>query len=525
MLECAIIPGRCIGPFILGTPLSRCIHALAEQFGARTPIDMKYDKRHPPALDTAIIIKSEGVLLRFHPFSQLCHAIEVFSLDKISLLFNGEYLASPGVPPSLDRVLQLMAPPHPGKYNKEKHLYTIKYPGMVLTFGLDENAAATMESGSDTWMLPVNAAKLSPLLKRVQVVPTTDVIEVDPPLPSPTTYFEVVKADPFHGIRFDQSNVEVKFGASMQDLISKLGHPSDTQVKDDDRIGIYHNSERESGAMSDVNDYFVNYYHLGLDFLMCGHSHVVKKIVLHSNPIEHVNFAVYYPINFRLSLHLNENGKSGDQVRTVSIDSRSNADEIKAVPIMDSFLIKVDHENPFGQLRLAAVDGAAFEVMETGKIATVTLFPPRRRRGAAGRRRVSSPSAQVLSAIPEGGERTGSAGGLSAVTRGGKVDRSFSDELGRGSPSPEANRFKPKPVASEEEEELAGGGLQPHSRIEQEEGEGEEPRTSAAATGSSDSAGNGSAAAATGVSGSGNLPQSKHAAKGKKARKTAAHRV
>lgn len=41
--------------------------------------------------------------------------------------------------------------------------------------------------------------------------------------------------------------------------------------------------EAPSGAMMPKTDYFLNYFHLGIDVLMDGPTHTLKKVVLHSN--------------------------------------------------------------------------------------------------------------------------------------------------------------------------------------------------------------------------------------------------
>ncbi|KAF5387713.1 hypothetical protein D9615_000496 [Tricholomella constricta] len=76
--------------------------------------------------------------------------------------------------------------------------------------------------------------------------------------------------------------VHVRLGeTTAQDLTLDLGPPLRVHYKDDERMSIH----ATEGAPEPENEprYFYNYFQHGIDFLISGPSHVVTKIILHSN--------------------------------------------------------------------------------------------------------------------------------------------------------------------------------------------------------------------------------------------------
>ena len=57
------------------------------------------------------------------------------------------------------------------------------------------------------------------------------------------------------------------------------------------------------------NDYFYNYFRMGLDILIDGERHVVKKFVLHTNVPSHPLFSKYDRCNFEVKV---PGGNPGD---------------------------------------------------------------------------------------------------------------------------------------------------------------------------------------------------------------------
>ncbi|KAG8931337.1 hypothetical protein FRC02_002844 [Tulasnella sp. 418] len=86
--------------------------------------------------------------------------------------------------------------------------------------------------------------------------------------------------------------VTVRLGISTaEDLICDLGTPTRVHYKEDDRMAIHDSGRNASSSTHSELDfeneesdgYFYNYLQYGIDFLISGYSHVVQKIILHTN--------------------------------------------------------------------------------------------------------------------------------------------------------------------------------------------------------------------------------------------------
>jgi len=69
---------------------------------------------------------------------------------------------------------------------------------------------------------------------------------------------------------------------TVQDLYVGLGAPPRTHYREDDRMHI-HSRQRTNDEEEEDSSYFCNYFQLGIDFLISGTTHLVRKIILHSN--------------------------------------------------------------------------------------------------------------------------------------------------------------------------------------------------------------------------------------------------
>lgn len=93
------------------------------------------------------------------------------------------------------------------------------------------------------------------------------------------------------------ADVKLVLGSSTsEDILCEFGAPSRTFWKEDDRMKIHahlRSNGRSSGQSEDPNPYFMSYFNLGVDFLIDPITHVVLKVVLHSNIPGEVLFARY----------------------------------------------------------------------------------------------------------------------------------------------------------------------------------------------------------------------------------------
>jgi hypothetical protein len=105
--------------------------------------------------------------------------------------------------------------------------------------------------------------------------------------------------------------IQVRIGeTTAQDLILDLGIPPRIHYKDDERMKIHSvnrtaSDENETGCMPsdsfcvsifELCADFYNYFQYGLDFLISGTTHIVGKIILHTNIVRCLAEEIYAPL-------------------------------------------------------------------------------------------------------------------------------------------------------------------------------------------------------------------------------------
>lgn len=434
-------PGVSLGPFKLGAFVNDVLRQIREAFLPRQPeFDVVYSAESP--LDTQVILRCKelGLQLRFEPRSQRLVCVEASNLSELPLsyqksLFSGSAVAEDYVS-SFIKVYRLFGPTYPGKYDPEVEHYVIKYQGLCIMFRIPQQFAETYEINDE---LPIELPDgSSPTLARLFVYSGFDLnVPVLPPLQE-TDKFAANPVRVF--VRESGTVVEVGgrknaiyLGASVQDVQTELGSPTEVYFKEDDKMLIhspqtrgirvdadaagvskvtFHTPEEKTGrnagdeavtsaACFNSSDYFYNYFDLGMDVLFDKESHCVKKIILHTNMPGHAEFAIYRKCAF--VLHYNDSandspdadhveglaqGKPKSKVKLSRLHSRPRT---PAAPITsESQWPEVEASlgsagkpmvrdtgavtNPFGATFLYAYDGVIFEVLKSGYIASVTLF-------------------------------------------------------------------------------------------------------------------------------------------------------
>ncbi|KAG0166816.1 hypothetical protein DFQ30_006757 [Apophysomyces sp. BC1015] len=224
--------------------------------------------------------------------------------------------------------------------------------------------------------------------------------------------------------------------SSVQDILADLGKPSRVFYKEEDKMKIHSVTDDgtvlEKAAISSKvaneasrtlngneddekdpttmhpTDYFLNYFHLGMDILIDGALHVCKKIVLHGNIPGHYDFQRYKRCPFQVVFPKQENRNAKPETNTL-VDVESDLDENgsivtaemkvstmqKQIPWESSNTVSVDmsngcqlgqqkpviltrgssEQNPFGSTYLTGYDeGIVMEVMKNACVPTVVLF-------------------------------------------------------------------------------------------------------------------------------------------------------
>jgi hypothetical protein len=159
----------------------------------------------------------------------------------------------------------------------------------------------------------------------------------------------------------------VLLGHTAQDVATALGAPSEVFYKSEDKMRI-HTPNALRRDTDTKSDYFFNYFTLGLDVLFDARSHLVKKLVLHTNYPGHYNFNIYMRCEFKLSL----NG--------ADIDAYCHWDDIckqltpSERPVVLNRASSTNTTNPFGSTLCYGYQDIIFEVMPNNLIASLSIY-------------------------------------------------------------------------------------------------------------------------------------------------------
>ncbi|KAH9938204.1 UPF0183-domain-containing protein [Fomitopsis serialis] len=279
-LEADIRPGTGLGVFELGTSLWNVLDMLRCMQHAFPLVDVKFD---PDSSVTPIILHIRPHLdLLFSGQHQRLHTICLRKLrdpnPPVTLKFKEAILSSTDEVFRRVGVSRTFGPTYPGD--------DLRYPGVLFSFEEDSRNEGLKGTSTHT------EDKMQEV-KRVVITQKSVNGEVrdalDEVVECPAMYGElhkaVLKVHEGADLYFYPSGtepVQIRLGAtSAQDLTCDLGPPLRIHYKEDDRMAIH---SRRSGEDEDADtDYFYNYLQHGFDFLVDGTTHLVKKIVIHTN--------------------------------------------------------------------------------------------------------------------------------------------------------------------------------------------------------------------------------------------------
>ncbi|KAH7047937.1 hypothetical protein BKA57DRAFT_463745 [Linnemannia elongata] len=352
-LDLAIAPGKHLGWFRLGTSLWDIIRLLRDQAALIPVVELKYSDDHPFTADIVLRLASNGIELRFEPLSQRLKLIKVDDFSRLRLTYQGGEVSSTKALPTFLLAYKLFGPTYPGEFDGSKHLYTLSYPGLSLVFPIPEKHMLLYQSSAD---LPLEFPDgTTPVASHMYIYYGADWSSATPvPIATLVRNIQDSSSPGHHSGRFGEGKVElerviakINHGAVLQftgtgqtqkcmillhvttpqDLLADLGSPASIYYKEEDKMKI-HSETKESpriqqeedgilGEMDDIgydrtnkpaegsqqpNDYFYNYFHLGMDVLFDGSTHRCKKIVMHTNVPGHFDFQSYKRCPFVLQV-------------------------------------------------------------------------------------------------------------------------------------------------------------------------------------------------------------------------------
>lgn len=249
---------------------------------------------------------SDGVRLFFNSRMQTLQLIDVYDVKKIPLvhqnvIFGG---ANDMAAATFGHLYELFGPTYGGKFNSDYDAYLLKYKaGLSILFPLPLEMQDQYRDGyAKNLNLPVEFPDGStPVLKRLLLYRGSSHTKIDMVPCAVENYMERVQVrildDERRGLYFTQRSCALDLGALPEEIMGKLGRPVDIYYKKVLSVS----SETTTMGVS-PRDYFLNYDHLGIDFLISGETNALVKIILHTNVVGHADFGTYLKCNFHLEM-------------------------------------------------------------------------------------------------------------------------------------------------------------------------------------------------------------------------------
>jgi phagosome assembly factor 1 len=219
--------------------------------------ELAFDESNPLSNDIWIHLKKRGVSLRFEPVSQRLVTVEMYQLHRANLKYSGHTICTQGnnssdavSPATLRSVHAAFGPTYPGKYDAKHQVYVLSYPGICLFFAVPASHPHISQvsnppaSGVPLQFSDGTSLELSRLTVFFGELPTRAL----PQLSADDYYFEQLRVHITKGVTFTKRNVFIGFdqNCSPQDILSALGAPSDTFVKQVDKLSLHASTGNDS---------------------------------------------------------------------------------------------------------------------------------------------------------------------------------------------------------------------------------------------------------------------------------------
>lgn len=143
-----------------------------------------------------------------------------------------------------------------------------------------------------------------------------------------------------------------------------------------------HSPSPHKQVPSKCNDYFFNYFTLGVDILFDANTHKVKKFVLHTNYPGHYNFNIYHRCEFKIPLVIKRDSADSQTETCTTYSKWDSIQDLLGHPVEKPVVLhrssSPNNTNPFGSTFCFGLQRMIFEVMQNNHIASVTLYGPTR---------------------------------------------------------------------------------------------------------------------------------------------------
>jgi hypothetical protein len=455
MLDLQVVPEQGLQAdhweLLLGMHFSQAVALVQSHVRIIKKAHVVYNEQAPLNHDLILDLPQDGFRLMFDSRSQRLKLVEVYNLKLVQLNYCGNVFNSPKITPTVEQIDRCFGATRPGSYDMQRNLFGLNFRGLSFYFPVDSQYQPHYSHGLGSLQFPGDAVPmLSKMILYSGVNPSEPAV---PPLPMSCfkghVYLEDCQvlrdstATKTLGLKLrlftypnnilDPTRIsferEIMFGEEAQSVAAKLGTPSRTFYKSDDKMKI-HSKEAHKKVATVNSDYFFNYFTLGLDILFDSRHHRASKFMLHTNFPGHYDFNSYHRCAFTLRIgrivsasnniisggsngsgknntkNSNQNPKSPKMKKNktmalespavllnnvenvnsdknwISVNYDSHWEEVNdfALPGCQDrverpvVLTRSSSNNPFGSSLCYGVQDMIFEVLSNDHIASVTLY-------------------------------------------------------------------------------------------------------------------------------------------------------
>jgi hypothetical protein len=376
-LDLDIRPGSGLGMFEVGQSLWTVIDLLRGLQQMFPQVDIKYDP-DASAITPIILHLRPHIDLLFSGYHQRLHTISIRKLrdpnPPVTIRYKDAVISSSEDVLVRVCVSRTFGPTYPGD--------DLRYPGVLFSFEEDVigeglKGVATL---SDDRMHEVKRVIVGQKGGDGEEQDALDEVKECPVMYGDVAR-AVVKVHDGIILHFHPSSsqpIHIRIGeTTAQDLNVDLGPPLRVHYKEDDRMTI-HSTSRSTEDDSDT-DYFYNYFQHGIDFLLSGSTHVVRKIILHTNVPGSPLFQKYKRCPWEIEGQP-EDDEDDSPPRMRFYDRFEMISHFLSPhePPPSMLLDRTDEEDditlPSPTTRLHGYEGIILEVTESSQVVTVMLF-------------------------------------------------------------------------------------------------------------------------------------------------------
>ena len=283
-------PGKGLGGICLGARVQEILAIMQRHPEVFSNVEVKFAE--DGSSDLLIECPDIGLNVICRSRDQRVRLLELYRPRDFTVLFCDVPCCGPSFVPTFPAIYHRLGPAMPGSYRDDMQMYFLEYPGVTFMFPIPREFAHNLNLTSK---LPDGT---TPVAARMLIHPLHDVLgNAPPPLPPDCLYMEPVRVTLDGTMTFEIRGCHLDCRSSTpQDVVGQLGPPSSIMQKRVDKLRIH--AKQTTGCAQ----YFFNYRDLGIDILFDARQHSIRKLLMHTNCPEHVDFNDYSKCNFRLAL-------------------------------------------------------------------------------------------------------------------------------------------------------------------------------------------------------------------------------